>query len=285
MTKTFIQLIAFLFLGIATCNAQKKHASLAKPKPSTSSVKTILKDTLQVRIGNIVSTLSGATGWVKDDFGKWISSPHRIPYEDPDLNNEYYDRTETGKDNFKEMNLLNLSIKGKKFYVLAVRYMRSIHEEKKNGEKEWKCYPAVEYYVIPKEEIKRLSESIRTPLKDKGSVEMKFLYYGSYFCFSEGQFLFKMKQRIEWNITEDHSRDSTMESYFQFALVPKSAKAGKTLRLNYGLVYAAVGARPAEPDYTLFDEQFYEIPPAKWAAFANVSSSGGVIARKKISAR
>ena len=61
-----------------------------------------------------------------------------------------------------------------------------------------------------------------------------------------------------------------MESYFQIDLSPKVVKGVKSLRLNYSLVYAPVDGSPAEPDWTLFDEQYYDIPPANWQAFAGM---------------
>ncbi len=234
-------------------------------KPVEAKKKGPEKDTLHVSIEDVINTLHNGTGWVKNDFGKWVSSPNRIPFEDPDLNNEYYSRYEIGKDNFQEMDLMPVSFQGKKYYSLAVRYMKAINEEQKDKTKEWKCYPAVEYYIIPKDEIKKL----RTlgPIRENTKVNLKFIYFGSYFCFNQGQFVDKMKKRIEWNITNDHPDDSSVECYFQISLSPKKTKTGTILRLNYSLTYPARDAEPAEPDYTLFDEQYYEIPVANWQAF------------------
>ena len=106
-------------------------------KPAEAKKKGPEKDTLHVSIGEVVSILHNGTGWVKDDFGKWISSPKRIPFEDPDLNNEYYSRYEIGKDNFQEMDLMPVSFQGKKYFSLAVRYMKAINEEQKDKTKEW----------------------------------------------------------------------------------------------------------------------------------------------------
>jgi hypothetical protein len=55
--------------------------------------------------------------------------------------------------------------------------------------------------------------------------------------------------------------------YFQISLSPKKTKVGTMLRLNYSLTYPAKDNVPADPDYTLFDEQFYEIPVANWYRF------------------
>ncbi len=224
------------------------------------------KDTLHVVLGEVFKTLINGNGWVKNDYGKWINSPARIPYEDADLNNVYYNKYEVGKDNFKEMDILPVSIKGKKYYVLAVRFLKAMQEEQKDKTKEWKCYPAVEYYVLPSEELKKITAH-KNVLKENSALNLRFIYFGNYFCFSAAQFKEKMKKRIEWNITNDHPDDSSVDCYFQISLSPKKTKVGTMLRLNYSLTYPAKDNVPADPDYTLFDEQFYEIPVANWYRF------------------
>src|SRR5690242_20532200 len=62
----------------------------------TAKRDTTFHDSVTVEPGRLVSVLNSATGHIKTFKGYWASGQNRIPYEDPDYNNPYYEKYALG---------------------------------------------------------------------------------------------------------------------------------------------------------------------------------------------
>lgn len=62
------------------------------------------------KIVDTISTIKKATGWIKNDVGKWISKPNAILYESSDLNSNCID--------FIEYSLLKISYKNENYFCI-----------------------------------------------------------------------------------------------------------------------------------------------------------------------
>src|SRR6185437_10353109 len=109
MKKILLYLALFVFITIsfATVYGQTKPAAVKKASHSVAkkkvAPKAVVKDTLaqkdtepepedtiDVWFGKDIVNLRTFDGWILDDKGKWESSPNRIPYSNPEYNNELY---------------------------------------------------------------------------------------------------------------------------------------------------------------------------------------------------
>jgi hypothetical protein len=86
-----LQIIFFIFLSIISFSQERVNSELPK-----------IIDTL--------STIKKATGWMKNDIGKWVSKPNEIPSEYSDINLSCVD--------FTEYSLLKISYKDENYFCI-----------------------------------------------------------------------------------------------------------------------------------------------------------------------
>ncbi|MCX6351273.1 MAG: hypothetical protein NTX03_05365, partial [Bacteroidetes bacterium] len=174
-----------------------------------------------------------------------------------------------GNDNLNEIAIAEVSIKGKNYYALLLYDVKGYDlDVKKEDDLTWKNFPCVEYYVFPKSELKNIRlDSLKAGGKFTQSIQ--YLFYGAFNNSIPQNLNFEMKRHIEWNIVQDHPKESKTDAYFQFFLNPVKLKTGATvLRFNITMIYPPIGEKPKRTiDYRVFTYQFYEVPFEKWKQF------------------
>lgn len=225
---------------------------------------TVIKDDT-VKLGRVVSTLPTATGWVKQLNGKWLSAPNKIPFYEPDYNNEYYNKLEIGTENFKSIRISEIKVLERDFYLLLITYKKgSYYNEKKDSG--WYSYTRGDYYVIEKKDWNRAwNDTMKFGQKYGANFQIR--YAGWFNAGNVSKIPKKLVDHIKWNITYDHPKDSSVSAYYQFALWPVKDKRGSFLRFNTSLGYAAEELPPPAVDYGLFQTQYWELPLSSWKLF------------------
>jgi hypothetical protein len=259
-----------LALGISLLLGSQTFAQgnkpVTKPKPQPQQQEEEVKDSLKVTPGKTVSVLQSATGWVKSTTGKWISSPNRIPFEDPDYNNEFYEKNRIGTENFNQIRVMEMKVDDKMYYAVIVQYLKGYYPDPEVKEN-WKYFTGADYYLIEKKDWKKVyNDSLKfgTPY----TVSLRSYYSGTVPYKTVDQIGPRIGKDINVNIRTRHLYDTTVHTYFQLAVKPVKDKRGKFIRFNLALGYAPSGEEPEEADYEQFASQYYELPIDRFKAFA-----------------
>ncbi|RYD74932.1 MAG: hypothetical protein EOP53_17390 [Sphingobacteriales bacterium] len=215
-----------------------------------------IKDSVQVKAGKQVVLLGSATGFVKSTTGKWISSPNRIPYEDNDYNNEYYEKYKLGLDNFKQIEVVELSVDKKPYYMLLYKFTRGYYKND-SLKKDWTYHTVADYFVIEKKDFKRFVKE-SADFKKPHTVNLRSHYAGTIPYTTGTTLMARIGKDINNNLLTRHLYDTTVHTYFQFALKPVKTQSGTFMRFFTGINYAKGDALPPEADYTLFATQYYQ---------------------------
>jgi hypothetical protein len=255
--------IGFLFallLPTAAAFAQEdsseKIAPNKKPIAKAPQKPEEVKDSVKVTAGKQVVLLGSAMGWVKSTTGKWLSSPNRIPYEDNDYNNEYYEKYKLGTDNFKQIEVVELKVDNKPYYMLLYKFTRGYYKND-SLKKDWTYHTVADYYVIEKKDFKRFTKE-STDFTKPHTVNLRSFYTGTV-PYTTGTTLMKrIGQDINNNLITRHLYDTTVHTFFQFALKPVKTKSGTYMRFFTGINYAKGDALPPEADYSFFASQYYQ---------------------------
>ncbi len=248
-----------LILGIGI-SLGGQAAAQAQPKPSA---KVPIKDSF--KMGRTIAVLSGATGYMRTDDGKWASSPNRIPYKNPDYNNPYYFKYPTGEENISEININEIEVLGEPYYLLTVHGIKGAWRDEKTME-DFYTFKACDYYVFHKPYLSRLSPDTLKAGKPYVA-NLRLLYSGTFRYNSYAQYLDKLDKRVRWNIVWDHPRDSSMNGFFTFTVDPVASRGGTVIHFNQLLSYAPAGEEPEGTGMYIFQEKYYSIPLEKWKKF------------------
>jgi hypothetical protein len=237
-----------------------------QPKPKAPEKKEEVKDSLKVSFGRLVSILETAQGWIKNNRGQWISSPNRIPYEDPDYNNEFYEKNLMGTENFKQIRLHEIKVDEKPYYALVVLYTKGYYKDPEKKE-DWKYFTGADYYIISRADFKNtFNDSFQYGKPYTASLQS--YYSGTVPYLNQGLLGPRIAKDININIQTRHLYDTTVLTYFQFVVKPVKDKRGRFIRFNMALTYEKNGTDPEKGDYDLFGSQYYEVPFDKFKAFA-----------------
>jgi hypothetical protein len=254
-------ILVFLSSELYAQNPKPKE----KPKTPTEKDEEV-KDSLKVTFGGLVSVLETAQGWVKSNTGKWIASANRIPYEDPDYNNEFYEKNRIGTENFKQIRVHQIKVDGKPYYAIVILYLKGYYPNPEVKEN-WKYFTGADYYLVTKSDFKKLyNDSFKYGKPYTAS--MRSYYSGTVPYLNQGLLGPRIAKDINLNIRTRHLYDTTVYTYFQFGVKPVKDKRGKFIRFNFSLAYAKAGTEPMEADYGLFESQYYEVPFDRFKAFA-----------------
>ncbi|MGZ5280917.1 MAG: hypothetical protein ACXWEY_01445, partial [Bacteroidia bacterium] len=244
-----------LMLNFSAVMAQEKTAPQSKNKPSATE-KEEIKDSVKVSGGRQIVLLGAATGWVKSTTGKWISSLNRIPFDDNDYNNEYYEKFYIGTDNFKAIQVMEMKVDDKSYYALIHQYKKGYYKDVEKQE-DWKYFTAADYYLIEKKEFKQFMKD-STGFSKPRTVSLRSYYTGNVPFTNPAQLPGRIAKDININLLTRHLYDTTVHTFFQFALKPVKTKTGTYMRFLPGIGYAKGDALPPEADYSLFSRQYYQ---------------------------
>lgn len=258
-------LLLLLSLSFKILLAQDYHEEAVSR--SRQEVKQLDKDTLIVSLGPVITSLSQFNGWIKQTNGKWTSSPNRIPFENPEHNNPLYARYKTGTENINNITIQEVRVNNKKYFVVFVEQTKAFLKDSVNYE--WKYYTAADYYVVRPEELKHLwPDSLVFNKKYTVNIEASYAGLIGYKDISlRPKFL-----ASEMNVTEKNRLyyDTSVHKFLQLLVYPVKNKKGVHVRFNTALAYATTGKKPAQGDYSIFDNQFYETQFQHFKQFARL---------------
>lgn len=239
----------------------------SKPQPKPDGAKKEeVKDSLKVSFGGLVTSLQSAQGWIKSNTGKWISSPNRIPYEDPDYNHEFYEKNLIGTENFKQVKVHHIKIDDKSYYAVVVLYTKGYYPNPEVKEN-WKYFTGADYYIVSKSDFKKIYNDT-LQFGEPYTASLRSYYSGTVPYRGESLLGPRISKDINTNIRTRHLYDTTIHTYFQLGVKPVKDKRGRFMRFNFSLAYAKNGNEPSEADYNLFTYQYYEMAFDRFKAFA-----------------
>jgi hypothetical protein len=258
MKKILCFLAIGLFMAPAIAQTTKPNG---KPQPEQEE-----KDSVKVTTLRVVSILSGATGWMKANTGKWISSVNRIPFEDPDFNHEFYEKNLIGTENFKQIRVHEMKVANKSYYAIIVLHTKGYYADVEKQEN-WKYFTGADYYLVDKKDFKKVyNDSLK--FDQPYTASLHSYYSGTVPYKSDALIGPRIGKDINTNLRTRHLYDTTVFTYFQFVVNPVKDKRGTFARFNLSLAYENSGTEPAEADYSVFESQYYEVPMAKFKTFA-----------------
>ncbi len=248
---TGLLIIFLLFAGQAA--AQQKNTGSQQVNKSAQQE---IKDSVKVTAGRQVVLLGSAMGWVKSTTGKWLSSANRIPFDDNDYNNEYYEKNLIGIDNFKAIEVIEMRVNNKLYYALIHKYTKGYYKDVEKQE-DWKYFTAADYYLIERSDFKRFMKD-STGFTQPRTVSLRSHYTGNIPYTGSTNIPQRIGKDINLNLQTRHLYDTTVYTYYQFALKPVKTANGSFMRFLTGIGYAKGDALPPEADYSLFDRQYYQ---------------------------
>ena len=223
-----------------------------------------IKDTLVIKGGQLISSLTTATGYLKMEDGKWGHSPNRIPFDNPLYNDPMYSQYKLGTENFSQININEMKVNGKAYYVLIVQRLKGYFKDKE--EIDFKYYLTADYYFFDKKYLSMIyNDSMRTG--KFYCTSLPIIYSGEIRHFSNAKMLTQIAFDANNSYRHRHLYDTTVKLYFQFLIHPVKTKNGKAIRLNTALAYAKIGTWPAESNFSNFESQYYQLSPAQLKAF------------------
>ncbi|MFW6016756.1 MAG: hypothetical protein ACOCRK_09990 [bacterium] len=122
-------------------------------------------------VSALIAELKGATGWMKDSTGQWISKESIIPVDNGKDYNEYA----LGIDNFENLELRTIQIEGQEYYVLTKKHLIGAYEYPSIKEG-WYLRSNHTFYVIKKSQLNKFA--LKDNILEPQIVEIKYLYFG-----------------------------------------------------------------------------------------------------------
>ncbi len=106
-------------------------------------------------LSDVESSINSATGWSRQDNGRWISDNNRIPYTDEKTNKSNAPDRKLGLDNFIALEMRKLMINDRQYNVLIKKYHDGEYEFPilKEG---WEDYKSLDFYVFDGRKLKEI---------------------------------------------------------------------------------------------------------------------------------
>jgi len=242
----------------------KKHVAkkptpkpAAEADPSSEKKDTVPeeKDTVKVSFGRDIVNLRTLNGWIVDDNKKWVSSPNRIPYTNPDYNNELYTKYPLGSENIKQINIVEVKIDSTPYLAFIIEQDKGRYMDKKDSD--FRMFVGADYFLIhPADFLKLWDDSME--MGQPYEVALRS-YYSGLVGYRKIELRPKfMSMEINKDIRNSKYTDTTVKIYLQFGFKPIKNKKGKFMRFNYGLAYARTGQPVPHFDFNVFTSRFFE---------------------------
>jgi hypothetical protein len=263
MRRLYI-LLLILFTFFTSVNLFSQQHPVKKETQKKNPAKKVVKkenepeeepDTVKVTFGNIIVNLRTLTGSIKDDRGKWVSSPNRIPFENPDYNNELYKRYKIGYENIRQINIQEIKIDSIPYLAFIIEQDKGFYKDSTHSE--FRYYVAADYYLVKASDFRKLwNDSLK--LNHEYEATMKADYSGLV-GYKDVKLRPKyMTMEINKDLRNRKYTDTAVKTYLQFGMKPVKTKNGKMMRFYYGLAYARTG-QPVSPfDFAVFHHRYYE---------------------------
>ena len=280
-------LLYFILFGFITIN----HASVyGQAKPSTAkktakkkiAAKTVDKDTsvnkdidaepedtVDVWFGKDIVNLRTFDGWIKDDNGKWVSSPNRIPYRNPEYNNELYYKYNLGYENIRQINVIEMKIDNVPYLGIIIEQNKAPYKDRPDSL--FKSYVGADYYLINYADYLKLWKD-KMKMGKPYEADIKVAYSGLVGYSDIRKRPQYMSSEINKDIRNREYIDTTVKTYLQFGFIPVATPKGSYMRFNYGLAYAHEGEAIRPFNFNDFDLKYYQVSLDLFHKFARPSS-------------
>uniref|UniRef100_UPI0040481AD8 hypothetical protein n=2 Tax=Flavobacterium sp. TaxID=239 RepID=UPI0040481AD8 len=208
---------------------------------------------------NLVFTLNQATGYLKNETGKWISKQNRIPFRlEPQFeklsNSEVYSLGENN-ENFIKYEFRKININDT-IYNVFIRYYKSGFYEYKSIKKGWNYTKSLDFYVFDNSELEKLNLFTKDSLNN---LKIKPIYYSTLEYLDE----YKLSY-IENKIQELKSKKKNLSTYEK--LVERKYKKETYLYFNFLYFKDVVRFKIDIFDFDLKDE-YYETSKVNFESF------------------
>lgn len=208
---------------------------------------------------NLVFTLNQATGYLKNESGKWISKQNRIPFRlEPQFeklsNSEVYSLGENN-ENFIKYEFRKININDT-IYNLFIRYYKSGFYEYKSIKKGWNYIKSLDFYVFDNNELEKLKIYSKDSLNN---LKIKPIYHSTLEYLDE----YKLSY-IENKIQELKNKKKNLSTYEK--LVERKYKKDTYLFFNFLYYKDVVRFKIDIFDFELKDE-YYETNNASFENF------------------
>ena len=208
---------------------------------------------------NLVFTLNQATGYLKNETGKWVSKQNRIPFRlEPQFeklsNSEVYSLGENNENFIKyEFSKININ---DTIYNVFIRYYKSGFYEYKSIKKGWNYTKSIDFYVFDNSELEKLNLFTKDSLNN---LKIKPIYHSTLEYLDE----YKLSY-IENKIQELKSKKKNLSTYEK--LVERKYKKETYLYFNFLYFKDVVRFKIDIFDFDLKDE-YYETSKVNFESF------------------
>jgi len=179
-------------------------------------------------IGEPVSVLMDATGWILQDNGEWEGRKNMIPHRDNELNKSKKGPAKTGLENFSKLEMRQVILDNEDIYTVLLFYYTEGYYEYPKIEQNWVRYPSVKFYVFKEEILSRvLPDNIL--FNQPKVVNLNLICNGKLINYDEKTYLFKIQNTIREAVYMNQESVYTA----LFAVLPVEIKNEKTIRFRF----------------------------------------------------
>jgi hypothetical protein len=251
--------------------AKKKPVVLEVVKDSIPQKDSIveLKDTVKVTFGKNIVNLRTLNGWIKDERGKWVSSPNRIPFSNPEYNNEYYIKYDLGSENIRQLNIVEVNIDSVPYLAVIIEQFKGHYRDRHDSD--FHMFVGADFFLVHREDFPLLWNDTMK-MKRPYTVNMKAEYSGLVGYKDIKLRPVYMSSEINKDLRNKKYTDTAVKIYLQFGMMPVQNKTGRYMRFNYRLAYARTGQTIPPFDFDNLKHRFYETDLDLFHKFSRPSS-------------
>jgi len=236
------------------------------------------EDTVEVSFGKNIVNLRTFNGWIKDDKGKWVSSPNRIPYSNPDFNNKLYTRYNLGNDNIRQINVIEMKVDGVPYLGIIFEQYKEVY--KNHPDSVFREFIGADYYLVkPEDFIKLWNDKMK--MGKPYEVDIKTEYSGLVGYRDIKKRPEYMTSEINKGIRNRIYTDTSVKTYLQFGLLPVKTPKGSFMRFYYVLEYGHEGEALRPFNFNIFQGKYYEAALELFHQFAKPKSLVAELAKSK----
>jgi len=265
----FFVVLFFAFAGMLSIYGQTQPAQNKKSAQKKAVPKPVVKDTvaqgdtepepedtIDVTFGKNIVNLRTFNGWIKDDSGKWVSSPNRIPFTNPEYNNGLYYKYNLGNDNIRQINVVEMKIDGVPYLGIIIEQNKEPY--KNHPDSVFRSYVGADYYLIKTEDYRKLWND-KLKMGKPYEVDIKTEYSGLVGYKDIKKRPEYMSSEINKDIRNRVYTDTSVKTYLQFGFLPVKTPKGSFMRFYYGLEYAHEGEPISPFNFNTLKEKYYEV--------------------------
>ena len=291
----FCVLLIFAFGSIASVNGQVQTPQNKKPANKVVKKKEVTKpvvkdtvnqndielepeDTIDVSFGKNIVNLRTFNGWALDDHGKWISSPNRIPFSNPEYNNALYTKYNLGYDNIRQINVIEMKVDGVPYLGILFEQYKEVY--KNHPDSIFRSYIGADYFLIKSEDFLKLWND-KMKMGKTYEIDIKAEYSGLVGYRDIKKRPEYIASEINKGVRNRITIDTSVKTYLQFGFLPIKTPKGSFMRFYYVLEYAHQGEAIRPFNFNIFKGKYYEASLDLFHQFAKPKSLVAELAKSK----